>query len=85
MIGEQKKPGAEQGSILIDRTVLEMFAFKINWVPVDKVDDIAEDYPEDCVNEMAQVDPKDYDLAQVEKGIQEIKMDKSLKSLELQV
>lgn len=39
----------------------------------------------DLKNAKVRISPEDYDLAHIEKRIQDVKMDKALKSLEVQV
>ena len=68
----------------IDKSVLEMLVLA-QWVPVSKVGEITEDHLKTCVEARAKIKPEDYDLAQVEKGIKEIRMDSSLRSLEFQI
>lgn len=55
------------------------------WVYVSSVDDITEDHLKASIEERAKVNPGDYDLAQIEKGICKICMDRSVKTLEMQV
>lgn len=70
----------------ITKPVLDMFVTAC-WVPVESVDDIQEEHLRACVEERAHVSPQEYDLAQIERYLKKVKMDKSTKSasLELQV
>ncbi|PXF41039.1 hypothetical protein BWQ96_09254 [Gracilariopsis chorda] len=68
----------------IQNPVLEMFV-SAQWVYVSSVDDITEDHLKASIEERAKVNPEDYDLAQIEKGICKICMDRSVKTLEMQV
>ena len=68
----------------IDKSVLEMLVLA-QWVPVSKVGETTEDHLKTCVEARAKIKPEAYGLAQVEKGIKEICMDSSLRSLEFQI
>lgn len=68
----------------IEKPILDIFV-TAQWVPVSKTEEITEEHLRDCVQQRAVIKPEDYDLAQIDTGIADIKMDKSLKSLEMQV
>ncbi|PXF40026.1 hypothetical protein BWQ96_10260 [Gracilariopsis chorda] len=57
------------------------------WVPVESVEDITEQHLRQCVEERARVNPEEYDLAQIERDLKYVRMDKITKSnsLEMQV
>lgn len=68
----------------IEKPILDIF-ITAQWVPVSSVEDIAEAHLKTCIEERAKIKPEDYDLAQIEKGVSKIRMEKSQKSLEMQV
>lgn len=67
----------------IEKPVLEIF-ITAQWVPVPSIDDITEEHLKDCVEDRAKIQTEDYDLAQIERGIKHVKLEKS-KNLEIQV
>lgn len=68
----------------IEKPILDIFV-TAQWVPVATVADITEAHLESCVEERAEIKPEDYDLAQIESGTSKIRMDRSQKSLEMQM
>lgn len=52
--------------------------------PVPTVDEITEAHLKNCVEDRARVKPEDYDLAQIERGIKDVRLNKS-RNLEMQV
>jgi len=68
----------------IEKPILDILV-TAQWVPVGTAADITEAHLKKCVEERAEIKPEDYDLAQIESGISRIRMDKSQKSLEMQV
>ena len=49
------------------------------------VEEISEDQLKDCVKGRSHIDPSDYDLAQIEKGIAHVKLENSSSRLEMRV
>ncbi|PXF44743.1 hypothetical protein BWQ96_05502 [Gracilariopsis chorda] len=70
----------------ITKPVLDIFVTAC-WVPVESVEDITEQHLRQCVEEPAQVNPEEYNLAQIERDLKYVRMDKNTKSnsLEMQV
>ena len=55
------------------------------WVNADKVEDITEEQLKKCVHERSQINPDDYDLAMIERGIAYVKLGASKKNLKIKV
>ena len=68
----------------IDESVLRMFVIA-QWVQVENVEDLTEDDLNKVIEERTTIDPEDYNLGEIERAIKDVRTDRSLKSLELQV
>lgn len=67
----------------MENPVLKIFV-TAQWVPVSTVNEITKAHLKQYVDERASVKPEEYDLAQIERGINDVKLGKS-KNLEMEV
>ena len=58
---------------------------RAEWVTAPDTDSITEDQIRSCIEMRSRIDPADYDLAQIEKGIQHVRLSNGQESLEMKV
>lgn len=68
----------------IEKPILNIL-ITAQWVPVTTVEELTEEHLKACIKDRSQVKPEDYDLAQIERDISSIKMERTAGSLEMQV
>ena len=86
-----QETSAEQGTEIpatsyrnfIEKPILQIF-ITAQWVAVNEVEEISEQHLKNCVEERSNVKSEDFDLAKIESGFKNVKLDKS-KNLEMQV
>ena len=58
---------------------------RAEWVTAPDTDSITEDQILSCIEMRSRIDPADYDLAQIEKGIQHVRLSNGHRSLEMKI
>ena len=68
----------------IENPILAL-VLRAEWVAASDTDSITEDQIRSCIQMRSRIDPADYNLAQIEKGIQHVRLRNRQKSLEMKV
>ena len=58
---------------------------RASWIKAESVNSITEEQLKMCVYERSRIDPSEYDLAQIEKGIADVRLGTAKKNLEMKV
>ena len=68
----------------VDELVLGLM-IRASWVKADSIDEITEKQIEECVNKRSHIPPASYDLAEIERGIRNVKLSDSPSNLETKI